>query len=482
VRQGRNFIGGSFVPAASGRTFRRENPSRVSEVVGEAPDSGPEDVAAAVAAAKAALPGWRRLPAPTRGRHLLAAAAALEAAAADLAALVVDEVGKPVGEARAEVARAVALLRYYAAETERAIGENLPHPDGRSLLLTRRVPLGVVGLITPWNFPVAIPVWKAAPALAFGNTVVWKPAMWASLVAHRLAEILAGALPAGVFNLVTGSGRVAGEALVGHPDVAAVSFTGSVETGRRMAVSLAGRGVKFQAEMGGKNPVIVLADADLERAVEVTSSGAFRFAGQKCTATSRVIVEQAVAGRFVEMLAERARSLRPSMPVEETCYLGPVVSREQLEGIRAAMAQARADGARLLAGGPEPVAGLEQGYFLSPTVFDRVAPGSALAQEEIFGPVLAVLTARDAEEALRLANDTRYGLSASLFTTSLDRVFQYLDGIEAGMVRVNAETTGVDYLAPFGGMKASSSHSREQGRAAIEFYTELQTVTISPPR
>ena len=481
MREVANLIGGSPVPAATGQVFRRENPSRVDEVVGQAQESGPADVDSAVGAAREALPGWRRLAGPIRGRHLMAAADAL-AAASDLAPLVADEVGKPVAEARGEVARGVALLRYYAGETERAQGENLPHPDGRSLLFTRRIPLGVVGLITPWNFPVAIPIWKAAPALAFGNTVVWKPAKWASLTAARLAQILAGALPPGVLNLVTGSGGVIGTALTSHPDIAAVSFTGSEEVGRRMAVDLTARGVKFQAEMGGKNPAIVLADADLERAVDVTLSGAFRFAGQKCTATSRVVVEQSVAARFTDVLADRARALRPVPAADEQCYIGPVVSKAQVEGIREAIARGRAEGARLVAGGAEPVPGLENGYFIAPTVFDRVEPDSALAQEEIFGPVLAVQVARDPAEAVQLANRTRFGLSASLFTTSLDRALQYLDGIEAGMVRVNAETTGVDYLAPFGGLKASSSHSREQGRAAVEFYTETQTITISPSR
>lgn len=482
MHEATNIIGGSQVPAASGQTFRRENPSRIESTVGQAPESGAADVDAAVRAARGAAPAWRRLAGPVRGRHLMAAAEALAAAAPELATLVAEEVGKPLAEARGEVARGVALLRYYAAETERAQGENLPHPDGRSLLFTRRVPLGVVGLVTPWNFPVAIPIWKAAPALAFGNTVVWKPAKVASLTAHRTAQILAAALPPGVLNMITGAGGRIGAALTAHADVAAVSFTGSEEVGRQMATALAARGVKFQAEMGGKNPAIILADADLERAADVTLSGAFRFAGQKCTATSRVVVEAAVAARFTEILAEKARALRPLPAADERCYIGPVVSQSQVDGIHGAMIRGRDEGARLVAGGADPVSGLEGGYFVAPTVFDRVEPDSSLAQEEIFGPVLAVQVARDPADAVRLANRTRFGLSASLFTSNLDHALQYLDGIEAGMVRVNAETTGVDYLAPFGGMKASSSHSREQGRAAVEFYTEIQTVTISPSR
>jgi len=389
-------------------------------------------------------------------------------------------VGKPIGESRGEVARGVALLRYYAAEAERAQGESLPHPDGRSILFTRRIPLGVVGLITPWNFPVAIPLWKGAPALAFGNTVVWKPAKLSSLIAHRLVEILGPALPGGVLNLVLGEGARVGEALAGHHDVAGVSFTGSDGVGRGMGRALAGRGVKFQAEMGGKNPAIILADANLQRAVETTVSGAFRFAGQKCTATSRVIVERPVLDAVTEMLAARVRSIVPLPPEREDCYLGPVVSGPQAESIRAAIRRGRADGARLVTGGEAVPAGCEEGYFIAPTVLDRVDPDAALAQEEIFGPVVALLAADDPAEAIRLANHTRYGLSASLFTGSLDRALGYIDGIEAGMVRVNAETAGVDYLAPFGGLKGSSSHSREQGRAAVEFYTEIQTVTISP--
>jgi len=480
MRHALNYVRGSFVAAADRRVFERENPSRIEEILGNAPESAPADLGTAVAAARSAVPAWRATPAPTRGRHLLMAAEALAAAAGDLADLVVAEVGKPIGEARGEVARGVALLRYYAAETERAQGENLPHPDGRSLLFSRRIPLGVVGLITPWNFPVAIPLWKGAPALAFGNTLVWKPAKWASLIAHRLVEILAPAFPPGVLNLVLGTGSVVGEALVGHPDVAGISFTGSDGVGREMARTLAGRGVKFQGEMGGKNPAIILADANLERAVEVTLSGAFRFAGQKCTATSRVIVEQPALAEVTELLAARARAILPLPPQQDGCYLGPVVSRPQAEGIREAIARAQAEGARLIAGGATTPAGGEGGYFIAPTVFDQVEPGSALAQEEIFGPVLAVLPAADPADALRLANDSRFGLSAALFTGSLDRALAYIDGMDAGMVRVNAETAGVDYIAPFGGLKASSSHSREQGRAAVEFYTETQTITISP--
>lgn len=480
MRQALNYIGGSFVAAAGGGQFQRENPSRAAEVLGSAALSDGRDVEAAVAAAASAQPGWRGLGGPGRGRALLAAAERLAAAAEDLAALVVAEVGKPIGEARGEVARGVALLRYYAAEAERAQGETLPHPDGRSLLFSRRIPLGTVGLITPWNFPVAIPLWKGSPALAFGNAVVWKPAKLASLIAHRLTEIIGPALPPGVLNLVLGEGGRVGDALVRDPRLAALSFTGSDGVGRAMGRSLADRGVKFQAEMGGKNPAIILADANLERAVETTLSGAFRFAGQKCTATSRVIVERPVLARVTEMLAARAAAIAPLPPEREDCYLGPVVSAPQAEGIREAIRRGRSDGARVVAGGEAVPAGGEGGYFIAPTVLDRVDPDAPLAQEEIFGPVLALLAADDPEQAIRLANHTRYGLSASLFTGSLDRALAYLDRIEAGMVRVNAETAGVDYLAPFGGIKASSSHSREQGRAAVEFYTEIQTVTISP--
>jgi aldehyde dehydrogenase (NAD+) len=481
-RVARNLIGGRFVEGAAGGTFRRENPSRRSEIVGEATESGAVDVDAAVAAARAALPGWRAQPGPARGRVLLAAADALAGGAEDLARLVAREVGKPLGEARGEVARGVALLRYYGAETERAVGASLPHPDGRSLLFTRRVPLGCVGLITPWNFPVAIPLWKGAPALAFGNTVVWKPARWASLVAHRLSELLAPVLPPGVWNTVLGGGGTVGAALAAHPGVDGLSFTGSEALGRRLASDLGGRGVKFQGELGGKNPAIVLADADLERAAEVVCSGAFRFAGQKCTATSRVIVEAPVRDAFVAALVAAASAMAPQDALAPGCVVGPVVAAAPAEGIRAAIARACAEGSRVLCGGADPVAGLEDGHFIAPTVIDRVAPDQALAQEEIFGPVLAVLEAADAAEAVQLANRSRYGLSASLFTRSLDAAIAYVDRIEAGMVRVNAETAGVDYLAPFGGVKASSTHSREQGAAAVEFYTEIQTVTLSPSR
>lgn len=452
------------------------NPAHTQTLVGTIPRSAAHDVDQAVQAAKQALSGWRGLGAMARGNRLFQAAQVLESHLDELGKLAATEMGKPIGEARGEAQRAVAILRYYGGEGFRAMGEVIPATNPKTLQYTIREPLGIVGLITPWNFPLAIPMWKAAPALVCGNTVVLKPAELSSLTAYRILTLIAPLFPPGVFNLVLGHGIEAGEALIRHPDVNALSFTGSVAVGQHIAEIAAARGIKYQLEMGGKNPVVVADDADITLAVDFTISGAMRSAGQKCTATSRVIVMDAVRAEFSQALVERARTLKMGDPLDPQNYLGPLVSQAQHAKVLGMIHQGQAQGGRLLLGGP--ILGEQSGYFISPTVFDDVIPTATIAQEEIFGPVIAMLPVGSIDEAIEVANGIRYGLSASVFTRSLSTALTFVEGIQAGMVRVNEETAGVELQAPFGGMKASSSHSREQGHAAIDFYTETKTVAI----
>lgn len=473
-----NFIGGVWRSAAAGRTFTRTNPADYRDQIGAFADSTADDVRAATAAARVALPAWKALAPDARAQFLFKAADLLASRRDEVAAALTREEGKTLTEATGETMRGVMLLRYFAGEGLRIGGDVIPSVNPQSLFFTERVPLGVVGLITPWNFPVAIPLWKAAPALVYGNTVVLKPSELAPGTAALLAEILAEAgFPDGVFNIVQG-GRDAGAALSADPAIDAISFTGSAATGKAVAVACVERGAKYQLEMGGKNPVIVLADADLDRAVELTVQGAMRSAGEKCTATSRAIVVEAVADVFTEKLVARVRSLSLG-PGIENAYLGPVITAAAQEKILAAIQRAKDDGARLLCGGGVPDdPALAHGHYVQPTVFADVRPDSTLAQEEIFGPVLGILTAQNLEQALTLANGVAYGLSASLFTRDIAAALRFIRTIEAGLVRINGETAGVEPQAPFGGMKGSSSYSREQGQAAREFFTQLKTVSI----
>jgi acyl-CoA reductase-like NAD-dependent aldehyde dehydrogenase len=478
----RNYIGGAWVTATSGKTLSRENPADWRETVGTYQDSTAEDVVAACDAAARAFPGWSGLAGPARGEFLRRAADILEARLEDVARTMTREMGKTIGEARGETRRGVTILRYFAQEGLREVGLTIPSADARTLMYTTRVPLGPVALITPWNFPVAIPMWKLAPALAYGNTVVLKPAGLATVTATRIVECLADAgLPAGVLNLLGGSGGRIGSALAKNPHIHGISFTGSNAVGRQLAGDALERNTKYQLEMGGKNPVIVCEDADLAQAVELTVSGAMRSTGQKCTATSRAIVLQPVAQEFTDRVVARCRELKVGSGLDESVYMGPAVSRDQLETDLRYIQIGREEGARLLCGGGQPAGEhYAHGYFVEPTVFDQVTPAMRIAQEEIFGPVLGITRASGMEEALALANDVTFGLSASIFTRDINRVLQFAASVDAGMVRVNGETAGVEPQAPFGGMKASSSHSREQGRAALEFFTSVKTVSFSP--
>ncbi len=480
----RNFIHGEWLDAHDGATFEDRNPADHDDLIGAFPSSGAEETSAAVDAARAAFPAWSGLTGAQRGAFFYKAADILERRLEEVATALTREEGKLLWESRGETARGVVLLRYYAAEGLHAVGEVLPSAmNPHTLLMSRRVPLGVVGLITPWNFPVAIPIWKAAPAMIYGNTVVLKPASLSPLTSTLIAEVFEEAgLPPGVFNLVHGPGRAVGEALTSHSQVNAISFTGSCEVGGRIATACAASGKKFQLEMGGKNPVIVTRHADLAQAVRLTLSGAMRSAGHKCTATSRAIVEEAVADEFTERLVTAAEQLTCGPGLEAKTmgqghYLGPVVSEEQMNGILSMVERAVDSGARLRVGGRRLTGGVfDKGWYVAPTILDHVAPDAPIAQEEVFGPVLAVLRVADYEEAIRVANAVPFGLSASVFTRDLNEALTAAERLDAGLLRINGETAGVEPQAPFGGMKGSSSGSREQGQAAKEFFTQYKTI------
>jgi len=455
--------------------LRSTSPQAPDDVVGEWPDGGKEAVELAVARAAAASREWRAVRAGERGRMLTEAADRMAADARGLADLMVREVGKPISEATAEVQRAVAILRYYGQATLDSDGETYPSANGRGWLFTRRRPRGVVGLITPWNFPVAIPIWKLAPALAYGNTAVLKPATHAMGCALRVASYFD--LPDGVLQVMT-VGSTAASRLAELPAVDALSFTGSGRTGASLALATAGSGIAFQGEMGGSNASIVLADADLAAAAPVIASSAMAYAGQKCTATSRVIVVGDLE-RACEALVAAVGRLGVGDPARPENVVGPLISegarRVSLEATR----NAEAAGAQVIAGGH---AIDRAGWFAAPTLVREVPRESELACEEVFGPICAILPARDVDDAVALANATRYGLVTSVFTRDLDLAMSVVDRLDVGMARVNAATTGIDYWAPFGGAKGSSAGPREQGRAAREFYTKTVTVTVEPSR
>ena len=478
-----NYIGGSWRAASSGGTFENRNPANSDDLVGRFAASGAEETRAAVDAAADAAAGWQRTSAIARANILHKAANLLEARAQEIGRELTREEGKTLKEGIGETGRAVQILRYYAGEAQQPSGEHYPSMNPRTLLYTVRDPLGVVGIITPWNFPIAIPAWKIAPALAFGNTVVFKPASLTPLSALRLVEVLAEAgLPPGVLNLVTGSAADVGDPLVRDERVAGISFTGSNAVGASLRITVAERGGKLQLELGGKNPAIVLADADLDHAVAQVIAGSMMSTGQKCTATSRAIVERAVADRFTERLSAAASALKVGDPLRDETQMGPLINAEAVERVSGDVDRAKSDGAQLVAGGTRlGDNGREKGAFLAPTVFAEVDPDSHLGQEELFGPVVGVIPVDDIEQGLAVANQVRFGLSASLFTRDLAKALDFVQQIQAGVVHVNSETAGAEPHVPFGGMKGSSSYSREQGKAAREFFTQSKTVYIDPP-
>ncbi|MFI8823459.1 aldehyde dehydrogenase family protein [Streptomyces sp. NPDC053431] len=452
-------------------TVISRNPADPADVLVDIPAPGAFAVADAVERARTAQADWAAGGAAARSAALGAVAAAVEAAATELAALAVREVGKPLAEARAEVARTAAIWRYYAQAPYEPTGAVHDTAAGPGLLLTRRRPHGVAGLVTPWNFPFAIPSWKAAPALATGNAVVLKPAPEATACAQRLAEIVSRALPEDVFTVVPG-GATEGGALVSAADV--VSFTGSSGVGRTVVRSATARGIPVQAEMGGLNAAVVLPDADIARAAAHIAASVAGYAGQKCTATSRVVAVGAALDPLREALAEALRAVPVGDPAEGATVCGPLITEAARDDTAAAW-----QGLSVLAGGTVPDA---PGWYAAPTLVEKVTAGHRLLREEVFGPVAALLPARDLDHAVRITNAARYGLVTSVHTADLSAALHGLDRLDTGMIRVNAPTTGVDFHLPFGGAKASSYGPREQGRAALDFYTASRTYTLSPDR
>ena len=441
--------------------------------------SGRAEAEAAVAAARAAQGAWRRTPAPKRGDILQKAAEIMLARKEELATALTLEEGKTLNESRGEVQRAVNVTLFEAGEGRRLNGETVPSELPNTFCYTRREPLGIVAIVTPWNFPVAIPAWKIAPALVAGNAVVLKPATITPWTAKLLVEIYAAAgLPAGVLNVVFGPGSSVGDTLVNHPDIAGISFTGSNDVGMKLYADAAKHGKKVQCEMGGKNPVIVLEDADLELAAAGTVQGAFGSTGQRCTATSRAVVIESVAARYLELVAAKARALVVGNGMNPAVHIGPAVDDKQLATDLEYIEIARAE-AHIALGGQQLTDGeLARGNFVAPTIVTGVQRHMRIAQEEVFGPVLSVITARDFDEAIEIANDVRYGLASAIYTRDMGRVFHYADRSEAGIQHVNNPTVGGEAQLPFGGLKATGLGGREMGKTAIEFFTEWKTVYV----
>jgi aldehyde dehydrogenase (NAD+) len=475
---GLNYVGGAWTPSASGETYAKVNPMRPSETTGEFPSSSEADAAEAVGRAEAAFREWAALPMARRAAYLNAAAAILEARAEQVAQDMSTEMGKPLREARGEAARAGQILRFAASEAFRNVGEHFEQALTGAQVSTRRRPVGVVALITPWNFPIAIPVWKLAPALIYGNTVVLKLAYEAPRTGLHVAEAFAEAdLPAGVLNVLTGRGSTVGAALVRDPRVRALSFTGSVATGRSVRDEATALGKRVQLELGGHNPLIVLADADLDRAVEASYAGAFWSAGQKCTATRRIYVQDEVYDDFRARLLARIEQARVGDPLDPEVEVGPIVNESQFDDVMAAIERGREEGGRVAAGGTRADA---EGYLIEPTLFEDVSDTAYLSCQEVFGPVTSLYRFETLDEALRRANAVELGLSAAIFTSSLAAATRFAGEAEAGLLHVNSQTAGADVHVPFGGIKASGFGPHEQGRAAIEFYTETVTVYVDP--
>ncbi len=475
-----NFIKNEWKQSSDQDVIASYNPANKEEVVGLVQKSSKADLDEAVNAAHNAKKGWRKLGQVARGQMLYKVADILEENLDSIAETMTREMGKTLPEAKGETARGVAILRYYAGEGMRSDGDTIPSTDPEALMFTRRAPLGVVGVITPWNFPVAIPIWKIAPALVYGNTVVFKPATEAAVTAAKVVECFAKAgFPQGVLNFITGSGSVIGQGLIDHPLLNGITFTGSEGVGKNVAKSATDRGIKYQLEMGGKNPVIVAKDADLQLSVDAVLSGGLKSTGQKCTATSRVIVEADIYDQFKELLLNKLDEITIGDGLKDGIWMGPCASESQFNTVCSYIEKGKQEGASLIYGG-EVLTDEEyqNGFFVRPAVFENVNSDMTIAQEEIFGPVLALIKVDSLEEGIEVANDSKYGLSASIFTRNISSFLRFIDDMEAGLVRVNAESAGVELQAPFGGMKASSTGSREQGEAAKEFYTSIKTVFV----
>jgi alpha-ketoglutaric semialdehyde dehydrogenase len=474
-----NFIGGKWTASRTGRTLLSINPA-TGETLGEVPRSDASDVQAAVTAAVDAFHAWRRVPAPRRGELLFRAGEMMLQRKEELARLMTMEMGKVLREARGDVQEGIDMTFYCAGEGRRLFGQTTQSELPNKFAMTVRDPVGVVAAITPWNFPLAIPTWKLMPALVCGNTVVFKPAEDTPLVACRLIEIMEEAgVPPGVLNMVHGTGEEAGDALVRHPDVNLVSFTGSTEVGRHVAVVSAQNDKRVSLEMGGKNAVIVMPDADMDLALEGIVWSAFGTSGQRCTAASRVIADHRIALDLADALAEMAARLRLGNGLEESTDVGPVINRTQLARIDSYAEIARREGARIVAGGAPAIEGdLARGAFYQPTVFADTTPEMRINQEEIFGPTTAVIPVGSLEEAIRVNNSTAYGLSTSIYTRDVNKAFQAIRDLTTGLVYVNAGTIGAEVHLPFGGTRGTGNGHREAGQPQFDIFTEWKSVSV----
>lgn len=463
-----NLIGGRWIPSHSGRTMSDLNPGDTRDQIAVVQRSSAADVRKAVRAAKDALPAWSALPAPKRGQILFRSAALLESRKEALAALMRREMGKSIDEARGDVQEAIDTAYFYAGEGRRLYGRTTPSELTNKLCMTIRRPVGVTALITPWNFPLAIPAWKIYPSLICGNTAVLKPAEDTPLMALVFAELLAEAgLPPGVVNVVTGLGPEAGDALVRHPDIALVSFTGSASTGARIAALCGGQLKKCSLELGGKNALIVLDDADIDLAVDGALWGAFATTGQRCTASSRILLHHKIHDEFIKKFIKKCRSLT----------MGPLINRSQFEKTRRYVAIGKREGARLVMGGQRDFApNKKNGYFFEPTVFTGVRPGMRIAREEIFGPVVSIIKVKSYDDAIQIANDSSYGLSSAVYTRDIQRATRALHALETGITYINSPTIGAEAHLPFGGVKRTGNGHREAGEAALDIFSEWKTI------
>jgi aldehyde dehydrogenase (NAD+) len=475
-----NYIDGKWQASRTGHTFEDLNPANKIDIIGVFPRSDASDVDAAVKAARGHYPRWRKVPAPRRAEIMFRAAEIMVQRKDELARLMTREMGKVLKEASGDVQEAIDMTYYIAGEGRRLFGQTTPSELPDKFAMSVRTPIGVVAAITPWNFPLAIPTWKLIPALVAGNTVVFKPAEDTPLMAQRLVEILLEAgLPEGVLNLVQGIGEEAGAALVAHPDVNLVSFTGSCETGREVAKVCAEHYKRISLEMGGKNPIIVMDDADLDLALEGAVWGAFGTTGQRCTAASRLIVHRAVLQKFTDGLVQRAERLRLGDGLLPTTDVGPLINAAQLRRVHGYTEIARQEGATILSGGQIYTAGdCAKGFFYAPTIFADVSPDMRIAQEEIFGPCPAIIAVSSLEEAIDVANSTVYGLSSAIYTRDVNRAFVAMRDLEAGITYVNSSTIGAEVHLPFGGVKQTGNGHREGSQAVLDVFTEWKTLYI----
>ena len=475
-----NFVGGRWVDARSGKTFENRNPANWDEVVGTFPRSGKEDVDEAVKAARSAFEKWRLVPAPKRGDIMRRVGDLLVSKKEELARQMTREMGKVLTETRGDVQEGIDTAYYASGEGRRLFGNTVPSELPNKFNMAIRVPIGVAGVVTPWNFPMAIPTWKIFPALLCGNTVVFKPASDTPATATSLVEILMEAgVPEGVVNIVHGGGGEVGMAIVGHPDVDLISFTGSTLVGKKISELASATLKRVSLELGGKNAQIVLNDADLELALDGVLWGAFGTTGQRCTATSRLILQEGVHDKFMTMLLDAVAKLRLGDGLKQGTDVGPCINEEQRKTVQSYVEIGVKEGARLACGGKIPRGdGLNNGWFYEPTVFTEVKPTHRIAKEEIFGPVLSVLKVRTLEEAVNALNDTIYGLSSSVYTTNVNSAFQAIRDIKAGITYINAPTIGAEAHMPFGGVKQTGNGHREGGWTVYDFFSEWKTVYV----